>query len=100
MADRVTLTRDRYTALVLAASKWGCTCAAPEYRAHEGKCISCWALVERIAKLRELCAKTDSVHLPRILAECEEEQEFRAKQLPAAERRLAEARENDRVQRA
>ncbi len=99
MAERrVSMPSGRFDSLVIAASKVGCTCAAPEYRQHEGKCISCWALAKRIAHIRALISSplvTPTRSLPMILAECEEEQRFRAEQRPAAERRLAQARKEE-----
>lgn len=90
--SRVSLPASRFQALVMAASKVGCVCAAPEYREHDGMCIGCWALGKRVAHLRELLACSSSATLSRILAECEEEQSFRAREIPNAEKRLAEAR--------
>lgn len=91
--SRVSLPRPRFEALVRAASKVGCICPNRENREHDGKCIGCWALAKRIEHLRELAAVTTSQAIKLILAECEEEQQFRAKEIPAAERRFNAARE-------
>lgn len=100
MAERrVSMPRARFDALVTAASRVGCICPNPENREHEGKCIGCWALAKRIEHIRELLTHTSSPALSLILEECEEEQQFRAKELPAAERRFAEARAQDEVSR-
>lgn len=108
--SRVSLTRERFIALVVAASERGCARAAPEIRTHDGKCISCWALSKRLEVLREHAAKpafTDNEEVCRSylwlnghqIARCEEEQRLRAEQLPAAEKRLAEARKEDEARR-
>lgn len=91
--SRVSLPRPRFEELVRFASKVGCICANRANREHDGKCIGCWALAKRIEHLRELAAVTTSQAIKLILAECEEEQEFRAKSLPAAEQRFNAARE-------
>lgn len=97
--SRVSLPRPRFEALVRAASKVGCICPNPANREHDGKCIGCWALAKRVEHIRNLETERERLGLQpvqtlaRILEECEEEQQFRAKEIPAAERRFKAARE-------
>ena len=102
MSDRISLPRERYHSLVIAAALHPCFCPAPEQRMHDGKCISCWALAKRLEMLRKQAATPIlggdavrggmAIRYERWIAECEAEQRLRAEQLPEAERRLAEAR--------
>jgi hypothetical protein len=94
-ARRVSIPTIRFHALVNAASRIGCFCADPVHREHEGKCIGCWALAQRVEHIRDLLAHTTSPALSMILEECQAEQRLRAEGLPAAERRLAKARAED-----
>lgn len=95
MADRVSMSSARFNALVTAASRVGCICPNPANREHDGRCIGCWALAKRVEHLRYLLARTSSPTLTRILGECEEEQQFRARELPKAERRFLDAQKAD-----
>jgi hypothetical protein len=90
---RVSVPASRFAALVRFASMVGCICGDPANREHGGKCIGCWALAKRIENLRQLAPGSPT--LTRYLAESESEQRFRAESLPAAERRLADARKED-----
>lgn len=80
--DSVRIPRERFTALVEAAKLTACICADPENRQHDGMCISCWALRDRIQALRS----SDYFRIG--LARMEDEQRLRAEQLPAAEAAL------------
>lgn len=92
MAERrVSMGTTRFNALVSAASKTGCICPNPATREHDGKCIGCWALAKRMDHIRNLLAHTTSPTLALILEECEEEQRFRARELPKAEQRFLAA---------
>lgn len=100
MADRVSMTRTRFAALVGAAMQSPCSCALPEQRQHDGACISCWALRDRIQALRSVVGKPGigDDYFRRRLAQLEGELRLREEQLPSAEAevRAARAREEAR----
>lgn len=94
MGDRVSMPRERFAALVGAAKDSPCSCALPEQRKHDGVCISCWALADRIQALRSIVGKPgigDDYFRAR-LARLEREQSLRAEQLPEAEAMVRAAR--------
>lgn len=97
MADRVSMPRSRFAALVGAAMSAPCNCALPEQRAHDGTCISCWALRDRIEAIRSILGKPGigDDYFRQRLAHLEREQRLRAEQLPEAEAMVKAAREEN-----
>ena len=92
--DRVSMSRDRFAALVNAAMGAPCSCALPETRVHDGVCISCWALRYRVNALRSALGKPGigDDYFRRRLCKMEDEQRRRAEQLPEAEAAVARMR--------
>jgi hypothetical protein len=106
MAERISVPRGRYRAIVHAASLAACSCANQDTRGHDGLCVSCWALRERLEHARRLAASPTVFSSQEVTAivndsakreveRCEAEQRLRAEQLPIAIRLLAEARKGD-----
>jgi len=98
MSDRVSMSRDRFAALVGAAMQSPCVCGLPEQRKHDGVCISCWALRDRIQALRSVVDKPgigDDYFRGR-LAQLEGEQRLRVESLPAREAAVLAARAGDK----
>lgn len=98
MGDRVTMPDRRFRDLVQAASASPCLCADPANRRHEHRCISCWALAQHIERVRRYASEggVASGYFARQVERLEDEQAFRAADLPRAEEWLRKAREEER----
>lgn len=97
MGDRITMPAPRFRDLVQAASISPCLCADPENRRHEQRCISCWALAQHIERVRKYASGggVAAGYFARQVERLEEEQAFRAADLPRAEESLRKAREEE-----
>lgn len=89
------ISTDLFSALASAAMETPCVCAAPENRRHDGLCVSCWALNNRLERLEALASVRDPAHLQSQIVAMRTEQKLRAEQLPVAEARVRAARDEE-----